>query len=253
MVLVSGRMSSYRPHPALRNRVVSIDVVETDGGATIVLPSTNLVLGFQFRGRVRAGEDLLALAGVTGIQPAAKTYSYEPKTGSLLVRFTPEGATCLGAPVAELTGRSVALDAILSPARVAEAHEQLAEAADAASRIAVVERLLLDLPYEEDPLVTHAATLLTDAHDEASVSAVASAVGLSERQLERRFLTRIGVTPKRFATLRRFERAVARATTAPSLTAAALDAGYYDQSHFIRDFRRFTGSTPRTYFARSRC
>jgi methylphosphotriester-DNA--protein-cysteine methyltransferase len=112
--------------------------------------------------------------------------------------------------------------------------------------------LLAALPYEDDPLVTRAATLLAGAHDEASVSSVAGVLGVSERQLERRFLARIGVTPKRFATLRRFERAVARATIAPSLTAAALDAGYYDQSHFIRDFRRFAGSSPREHFARSR-
>ena len=251
-MLVSGRMSSSRPHPSLRSRVVSIDVVETDGGASVVLPSANVVLGFQFRGRVRAGEDYLALAGVTGIQPTAKTYSYEAKTGSLLVRFTPEGATCLGVPVAELTGRSIALDAILPRARVAEAHEQLGEATDAATRIAAVERLLATLPFEADPLVTRAATLLADARDEASVFAVAAVLGVSERQLERRFLARIGVTPKRFATLRRFERAVARATAAPSLTAAALDAGYYDQSHFIREFRRFVGASPREHFGRSR-
>jgi AraC-like DNA-binding protein len=232
--------------------VVSIDVVETDGGVSVVLPSTSVVLGFQFHGRVRASDDYLALAGVTGIQATAKTYSYEAKTGSLLVRFTPEGAACLGVPVAELTGRSVALDAILPRARVAEAHERLGEASDTPTRVAVVERLLTELPYEDDPLVTRAATLLTNAHDEASVSAIARALGVSERQLERRFLARVGVTPKRFATLRRFERAVARATTAPSLTAAALDAGYYDQSHFIRDFRRFAGSSPREHFARSR-
>jgi AraC-like DNA-binding protein len=158
----------------------------------------------------------------------------------------------LGVPVAELTGRSVALDAILPRARVAEAHEQLGEATDAAPRIAAVKRLLTELPYEEDRLVTRAVTLLADAQDEASVSTVAGFLGVSERQLERRFLARIGVTPKRFATLRRFERAVARATTAPSLTAAALDAGYYDQSHFIREFRRFAGSSPREHFARFR-
>ena len=232
--------------------MLSIDVVETDGGATVVLPSTHVVLGFQFRGRVHAGDHTLALAGVTGIQPTAKTYSYEANTGSLLVRFTPEGATCLGVPVAELTGRSVALDALLPRMRVEQAHEQLSEAEDAATRIAVVERLLAELPYESDPLVTRAAKLLADARDEASVSAVAVALGVSERQLERRFLARVGVTPKRFATLRRFERAVARASTAPSLTAAALDAGYYDQSHFIRDFRRFVGSSPSKHFARSR-
>ena len=100
--------------------MVSIDIGETDGGASIVLPSTNIVLGFQFRGRVRAGEDHLAWpASQVFSRPrghtrsTARTYSFEAKTGSLLVRFTPEGATCLGVPVAELTGRRVALDAIL--------------------------------------------------------------------------------------------------------------------------------------------
>jgi len=192
------------------------------------------------------------LAGVTGIQTAAKTYSYDAQTGSLLVRFTPEGAACLGIPVAELTGRSVALEAILPRARIAQVHEELGEAGDDAARVAVVERWLAELPFESDSLVTRATRLLSDFHDEPSVSAVAAVLGLSERQFERRFLARVGITPKRFATLRRFERAVARASRAPSLTAAALDAGYYDQSHFIRDFRRFVGSSPRAHFARSR-
>lgn len=245
-------MRSPRLHPALQSRVARIDVVEADGGESFVLPSTSIVLGFQFRGRVRAGEEYLSLAGVTGIQVTAKTYSYAAKTGSILVRFTPEGAACLGVPASELTGQSVALDAILSRARIAEVRERLDEASDAAARIAIVERWLVELPYEIDPLVTRATGLLSKAQDEAGVAAVATAVGLSERQLERRFVARVGVTPKRFATLRRFERAVALAQTAPSLTAAGVDAGYYDQSHFIRDFRRFVGSSPRDYFARAR-
>ncbi len=251
-MLSSPRMSSSRPHPALRSRVISIDVVETDGGTSLVLPSSNVVLGFQFRGRVRSAEHTLALAGVTGIQPTARRYSYEAKTGSVLVRFTAQGAACLGVSPAELTGGSVALDAILPRARVAAAHAELAEATDAAARVAVVERMLLELPYEDDALVTRAATLLASAHDEVGVRDVAIDLGLSERQLERRFLARIGITPKRFATLRRFERALGRVSAASSLTAAALDAGYYDQSHFIRDFRRFTGASPSEYFARMR-
>jgi hypothetical protein len=50
--------------------VVSIDAVETNGGVSVVLPSTSVVLGFQFRGRERASDDYLALAGVTGIGAA---------------------------------------------------------------------------------------------------------------------------------------------------------------------------------------
>ncbi len=245
-------MPSFRPHPALRKQVLSIDVLESDGGASVVLPSTSVVLGFQFRGRVRASDGDLALSGVTGIQETAKTYAYEPKTGSLLVRFTPDGAACLGVPVVQLSSRSIALDALLPRARGAQAHEELSEAGVGREQVAVIERLLSELAYDDDPLVTRALTLLSTAHDAASVAAVARALGVSERQLERRFLARVGVTPKRFAALRRFERAVAQAPVASSLTVAALDAGYYDQSHFIRDFRRFAGSTPGAHFRRAR-
>jgi AraC-like DNA-binding protein len=235
---------TYPPHPRLRDRVAAIDVVENDGGELLVLPSTSAVLGFQFRGRVRSDESLLARAGITGIQSRARSYSYLGATGSVLVRFTPEGATCLGVPAGELAGRSVPLDALLPAARVAQAVEQLSEARDAAACASIVERVLLDLPFTADPLVARAVSRLGEPTDEATVARVASALGVSERQLERRFLARVGVTPKRFATLRRFERAVALSRTAPSLTSAAIDAGYYDQSHFIRDFRRFVGAAP---------
>ena len=234
-------LARFAPSPRLRDRVASIDIVEVDGGDTIVLPSTNAVLGIQFRGRVRAGDTLLARAGVTGIQSTARTYSYERGTGSLLVRFTPQGAACLGVPVAELANRSVALDDFLPRARVAEVHERLGDANDTSERVAVLESFLDELHHTSDPLVTRALALLDRGAESVNVSAAACALGLSERQLERRFLAQVGVTPKRFAMLRRFERAAAGANTAPSLTAAALEAGYYDQSHFIREFRRLAG------------
>jgi AraC-like DNA-binding protein len=238
-------MATYRPHPRLRDRVLGIDVVENDGGDSIVLPSASAVLGFQFRGRVRNDDSLLARAGITGIQSTARRYTYLGATGSVLVRFTPQGATCLGVPPGELAGRSVPLDALLPATRVAQAVEQLCEAQDAATRASIVDQLLLDLPFTADSLVSRAvARFDAPLADDVTIARVARELSMSERQLERRFLARVGVTPKRFATLRRFERAVALAATAPSLTSAAIDAGYYDQSHFIRDFQRFVGSAP---------
>jgi AraC-like DNA-binding protein len=241
---------------ALTHRIASIDVVESSGALT-VLPSAGAVLGFQFRGRVRAGKTLLAQAGVTGLQDAARNYSYDGagggNTGSVLVRFTPQGTACLGVSADELANRSVALGDLLPAARVARVCERLQTAGSNHERVAIVEAFLVELPFAADPLVARALRLLeTTAGEEVAVAAVARALGLSERQLERRFLQRVGVTPKRFATLRRFERAVALARTAPSLTSAALDAGYYDQSHFIRAFRRFTGASPRGFFRTSR-
>jgi AraC-like DNA-binding protein len=243
-------MTTFRPHPALRDRVSAIDIVETDGGDATVLPSTSAVLGIQFRGRVRSGASLLSPAGITGIQPSAQTYSYAGGTGSILVRFTPQGAACLGVPASELASRSVPLDAILAGAGVSEMLERLGEASSAAVRVAVVERWLGELPYAEDPVVGRGLALLVTATDDPTIAAVARELGMSERQLERRFLAQVGVTPKRFATLHRFERAIALAATAPSLTTAAVEAGYYDQSHFIRDCQRFAGAAPGKFIGR---
>jgi AraC-like DNA-binding protein len=238
-------VKTFRPQSDLRNRVLAIDVVENPGGEIIVLPTVGAVLGFQFRGRVRGESGLLSTAGVTGIQDKSRRYVYEGDTGSILVRFTPQGAACLGVPSSDLASQSIDLGEILPSSRVREVGERLADARGDDGRIAVVEHFLRSLPYVHDPEVARAVEWLTSAaNGEALIAAVARRLMLSERQLERRFLASVGITPKRFATLRRFERAVKLAETAPSLTSAALDAGYYDQSHFIRDFRRFTGAAP---------
>lgn len=240
------RVQVFRPSAGLGRRVVSISVMESAGGQASVLPTTGAVLGFQFHGRVRAGQELLSPAGVTGIQNTAREYGYLEQTASVLVRFTAQGASCLGVPASELTNQSLALDQLLGAARVRQVRDRLLEAHSAAERVNVIEQLLLGLPFVRDARLEHALGLLDAAPPEAaSIAAVARSVSLSERQLERRFLERVGVSPKRYASLRRFERALALARTAPSLTAAALEAGYYDQSHFVRDVRRFAGTTPR--------
>lgn len=245
---MSAIVATFQTHPRLQSRVAAIDVIESSERSVVVLPSTNAVLGFQFSGNVRSESGLLSAAGVTGIQPTVRTYSYARGTGSVLVRFTPEGIACLGVPANELAALSVPLDAILPAARLSEVQERLYRAPDSAARVHVVEQFLLDLPYARDPVVSRAITMLDTPADDARVAQIARTLGLSERQLERRFRARVGIVPKRFATLRRFERAVALAAGAPSLTAAALAAGYYDQSHFIRDFRRFVGVSPRGFF-----
>jgi AraC-like DNA-binding protein len=232
-------------HPGLQGRVVSINVVESSNQQMTILPTSGAVLGMQFRGRVQAEHGLLSTAGVTGIQQSARRYTYLGETGSVLVRFTAQGAACLGVPASDLTSESLALDDLLPPASVRRMHEQVTESSSPQERIAAVERFLLSLPYEEDPVVARGLALIETGDGSAPfVASMARELGLSERQLERRFLQRVGLTPKRYTALRRFERAVAAASTTSSLTDVALDAGYYDQAHFNREFRRLTGATP---------
>ncbi len=82
------------------------------------------------------------------------------------------------------------------------------------------------------------------------ISELANEHFITSRQLERKFRTITGFAPKTYARLSRFHLALNSYGTAyKSLTDIALDCGYYDQSHFIHDFREFSGYEPSLYFA----
>jgi transcriptional regulator GlxA family with amidase domain len=109
----------------------------------------------------------------------------------------------------------------------------------ARERHADVDRLLLQIA--NDPAARRAAVLAQDP-------------SISRRRLARLFELEVGTTPKRHARLVRFRhllREVHRAQTVdwPSL---ALDCGYFDQAHLIRDFRAFSGFSPTEYLAHAR-
>lgn len=78
------------------------------------------------------------------------------------------------------------------------------------------------------------------------VSELADAAGLGIRQFERRFGDEIGITPKLYARIVRFEAALRRKAAAPRLlwTHIAHDLGYHDQMHMVHDFNRLSGDTP---------
>lgn len=84
-----------------------------------------------------------------------------------------------------------------------------------------------------------------------SIAALASQLGISRRHLARSFSRAIGWTPEEFRRLARFSAAAALASTAPveRWSDVALAAGYFDQAHFIRDFRSFTARLPTTVFS----
>ena len=78
-----------------------------------------------------------------------------------------------------------------------------------------------------------------------SVAELACAVGLSTRQLERAFRERVGLGPKTFLRLVRFQRALALLRRpGASLAAIAARCGYFDQAHLVRDFREFAHESP---------
>jgi AraC-like DNA-binding protein len=94
------------------------------------------------------------------------------------------------------------------------------------------------------------AAIVIDRRGLVSVDQLASHAGVSNRQLERRFLQEVGLGPKLLARIVRFQqvfRAVDQAN--PAWAEVAIECGYYDQAHLIRDFNQFAQQTPAVLFA----
>jgi AraC-like DNA-binding protein len=98
-----------------------------------------------------------------------------------------------------------------------------------------------------DPAMATAAARLADGAGPLDLGGLARRFRISDRQFRRRFEAAVGLGPKRFARLVRFQRVFdqERAHDARAWSRVALDCGYYDQAHFNRDFRAFSGVRPR--------
>jgi AraC-like DNA-binding protein len=169
------------------------------------------------------------------------------------VRFTPAGASqFFKFPLYEITDQIVELSAAVGTSG-RELEEKIGEACSFGERVATFEELLLDRLAERgdlDNVAWAASELIIRERGRLSVASVTKKVRVSDRQLGRRFQVSIGVSPKTFSKIIRFQSAVRafQDGTSPNLLDAALAFGYYDQSHLIRDFKAFSGTTPLAYF-----
>src|SRR5262249_21630694 len=101
-------------------------------------------------------------------------------------------------------------------------------------------------------LIQTAATMLHHTKGQYRIAELADYCQVSLRQLQRGFRQVIGTSPKAFARILRFQEAQRRLMFDPDadLTAMAYDCGYFDQAHFIKDFKEFSGKTPTKYVHR---
>jgi AraC-like DNA-binding protein len=159
------------------------------------------------------------------------------------VRFRPGMWRALaGAPADRLTDLLLPMDDLWG-ARAARLAGQLAEARSEAQAIQAVESSMPALA-EPGPL-ERALVWMERRRGAVSMDALAGHAGLSPRQLRRVCLERTGLPPKFLARVLRFRHALERlAVSRRALADMALDCGYYDQAHFINEFREFSGRTP---------
>lgn len=168
------------------------------------------------------------------------------------IRFHPGGTKpFFRLPMHEVTDRVIELGALardLELALTTRTHElPSVEQKVFALQTALTEQLLQS---NTDFRLLRIAERIVESGGMLPIETLASDAGISCRQLERKFLAEIGLGPKLLSRILRFQQ-VFRAVEASeaSWPEVALECGYYDQAHLIRDFRQFAQQTPATLFA----
>lgn len=195
---------------------------------------------------VTLNDGVAVLAGVHSIPTTIETSVQMHIVG---VHFRSGGAfPFLGVPPRDLHNETVPLDAIWG-SDAAITRDQILSAPDDETRFDILEQTLLlhASRLQRHRAVAHALKRL----GRASVADIAEETGFSQRRFIELFEGEVGLTPKLFARIQRFQcvlRRVHRATDV-DWSDVAVDCGYFDQSHLINDFRSFAGMTPTDYVA----
>jgi AraC-like DNA-binding protein len=186
-------------------------------------------------------------AFVYGPDDRASVIEIESGRAHVSVEFTPAGAAAFfPAALSDLRGDAVDLHAIWGRDG-AQLRERVLDAPD---KTRVVEDALLQhLTGGPDPAIRCAVDWLETG---ASLASVTAGLGLLPRTFRRRFVAQVGITPKRYARVRRLQRVVHSidGCTEPDWAVVAAQHGYCDQAHLIDEFRDLIGLTPGKYVSR---
>ncbi len=178
------------------------------------------------------------------------------RQGALIgVHFRPAGAApLLGVPAGTLRDTDVALEALWGAAAAA-LEERVVMAPTADARLWCLETALLDRVARSrppHPAVAHALLTLAGSTRAIAIAGLAADAGFSHRRFIDFFRDAVGLTPKTYCRVSRFQAAVRATTRGEPVGWAHLAAqtGYYDQAHLAHDFRAFAGCAPSEYAAR---
>lgn len=233
---------------------------EGDSDPQIVLPDgkTELIVHFgdaflKLEGRAYERQARVLMSGQLTRRIMLKPTG---EIGVVSIRFKAAGAArFFDVAYDEIVDRVVDF-ACLEPAFSAAIHDRIAGAgsddARLAAMIAVLEERLTQ-ESKEDVFVRQACQYIVASEGLYSVQDLVKLIGFSERQLQRKFKRQVGITPKVLSRIMRFQKflAVTKEPNALTLADAAAACGYYDQSHFIRDFATFSGMSPMKYLSGS--
>ena len=184
-----------------------------------------------------------------------KPFIVEPlgATGSFVVRFKPNGFLPFATtPIKEMENTAIPMDKLFG-AHGEEIGEKILYANSTSERIEIIEAFLLNQLADRkkiDNVVKSTVETILNANGQFSVNDFSKIHNISRRQLSRKISSSIGLSPKQLSKIIRIQSTLKSLLTKEitSLTNLAYENEYFDQAHFIKDFKEFTGLTPKEFY-----
>jgi AraC-like DNA-binding protein len=171
-------------------------------------------------------------------------------------RFYPYGvANFIKTPLKNLENKETPIAELFGPSTAGELEQKIIHAASTQQRIEIVETFLLNKLNEKatiDRIVKSTVDALMATNGSSPIKEIIKEDLSKRRQLERKFLKQIGMSPKQLGKVVRLQTALKLLLNqkSESFTEIAYESEYYDQNHFIKDFKEFTGITPKEFLGK---
>jgi len=229
-------------------------IMVPNGRARIVLPCKNSLTITANQTPVMGKEQDLLLAGVWDV-PTTVSYPAQA-TETIGIDLSPKGLYhFFTLNMLEITNRTFTFEELFD-GWGAGIQAVLGNLETASEKIACVEHVLLDLLKQNTKdysLLDFAIDRIVQSAGMIGIQALETQTGYTKRYLDLLFKEHVGISPKRLATIVRFHQFYKRwaQTPSPTFFKEEVYASYYDQSHFIHEFKRFTGYPPQKYTERT--
>lgn len=255
-------IESIKPTGILSKYINNYFIVETDnsqdylpnervypcGYATLVFHYGSPSI-FQKKDSIKNIEPNLVICGQ---QTSYYDLSLSGKTGMILIVFKPHGVKFFfNFPIIELLNENLSLHDLLNNEAI-ELEDKLFNSPNNRQRITLLENFLINrlIHNNEFERVEHAIKIIENSKGQIKTQDIAHEVCLGIKQFERTFSKYVGINPKKYASIVRFQSVIQtkRKHDNSSMFQLAFDNGYYDHAHFIHDFKSFTGLSPKEFF-----
>ncbi len=253
---------TYPPSPSLDSWVSCYWTLEVpaqaDSPRQRIIPDGCIEMAFILGDDIKrytSGTEFILQPRAMVLGQTIKPFYIEPTgyVNTFAIRFFPYGfASFVDVPLKSLANIETPIDQLFKPKAALPLKQRIIQAEDTVERIEIIEEFLLEQLLTRaaiDKVVQITVDALLATKGSTPIQAILKEEPSRRRHLERMFRKQIGISPKQLGKVIRLQTALKMLIDPKqdNLTAIAYESDYYDQAHFIKDFREFTGTSPREF------